>query len=176
MAGYEVELKDDCSVHDFNVKFHAPKDTLYEGGVYKIHVVLPEQYPFVSPSIGFAQNSIFHPNIDWQSGSVCMDVIGQTWTPLYSLVNIFDVFLPQLLTYPNPSDPLNSDAASLWMSDRRKYEEKVRACVRQFASEDQASEKEHSRQSLASTKAPDDDATSEVSELSGASNESELDL
>jgi len=48
---------------------------------------------------------------------------------MYSLVNIFDVFLPQLLTYPNPADPLNSDAAGLYMKDHAKYEEKVRGYV-----------------------------------------------
>jgi Ubiquitin-conjugating enzyme len=42
------------------------------------------------------------------------------------LVNVFEVFLPQLLLYPNPSDPLNGEAAALMMRDRQAYDKKVK--------------------------------------------------
>lgn len=45
------------------------------------------------------------------------------------LVNIFEVFLPQLLLYPNPSDPLNGDAAALMMRDQSAYDQKVRGLI-----------------------------------------------
>jgi ubiquitin-conjugating enzyme E2 H len=93
----------------------------FEGGLWKIHVELPDQYPYKSPSIGFV-----NPNIDELSGSVCLDVINQTWSPMYDMINIFEVFLPQLLRYPNPTDPLNGEAAALLMREPKSYEAKVK--------------------------------------------------
>lgn len=70
------------------------------------------------------------------SGTVCLDVINQAWSPMYELFNIFDVFLPQLLQDPNPKDPLNGDAAQLLLKDSEKYKLRVREYVKKFASKD----------------------------------------
>lgn len=89
-----------------------------------MRVTLPDMYPYKSPSIGFL-NRIYHPNIDEASGSVCLDVINQTWSPMYDLINIFEIFLPQLLLYPNPTDPLNPEAAQMQLKYEKKYIEKI---------------------------------------------------
>ena len=113
--------------------FHGPKDTPYFGGVWQIHVQLPMEYPYKSPSLGFS-NRMYHPNVDEASGSVCLDVINQTWSPMFDLVNIFEVFLPQLMAYPNPSDPLNGDAAALLLRDPDAYNAKIAEHVKAYAS------------------------------------------
>ncbi|KAI1931055.1 ubiquitin-conjugating enzyme E2 H [Ophidiomyces ophidiicola] len=122
---------------EFYVRFKGPEETPFAGGLWKVHVELPDQYPYKSPSIGFV-NRIYHPNIDELSGSVCLDVINQTWSPMFDMINIFEVFLPQLLRYPNPSDPLNGDAAAILLRDPNKYDLKVREYVAKYASKDSA--------------------------------------
>lgn len=147
MSDYEVEMCDDSSM-EFHVIFHGPKDTPYEGGQWKVHVELPDQYPYRSPSIGFI-NRIYHPNVDEVSGSVCLDVINQTWSPMFDLINVFEVFLPQLMLYPNPTDPLNGEAAALLLRHPEQYKERVKEYVAKYgtpeqieAAEDKMSESE----------------------------------
>lgn len=127
--GFDVKR---LSEQDIRVSFHGPPDTLYSGGIWHIRVHLPAEYPYKSPSLGFL-HKIYHPNIDFQSGSICLDVINQTWTPMYELFNIFGIFLPQLLTYPNPGDPLNIEAANLLRLCSQKYKRYVRKQVLKHA-------------------------------------------
>eukprot|EP00850_Spirogloea_muscicola_P023408 SM000354S13403 [mRNA] locus=s354:60134:61622:- [translate_table: standard] len=131
MSDYKVDMIND-GMSEFHVEFNGPKESPYEGGKWKIHVELPEAYPYKSPSIGFV-NRIYHPNVDEMSGSVCLDVINQTWSPMFDLINVFEVFLPQLLLYPNPTDPLNGEAAALLMREPDHYKLKVKEYCDKYA-------------------------------------------
>ena len=142
LAGFEIEESQTQNPSEFYItNFKGPKESLYEGGNWKLHIQLPENYPYKSPSIGFV-NRIYHPNVDERSGTICLDVINQTWMPTFELKNIFEEFLPQLLLYPNPSDPLNADAADLLLHHKKKYEEKVKKYVKLYANDKENDKKE----------------------------------
>ncbi|KAH9720115.1 UBC core domain-containing protein [Citrus sinensis] len=138
MSDYNVETIND-GLNEFNVEFHGPKESLYEGGVWKIRVELPDAYPYKSPSIGFV-NKIYHPNVDEMSGSVCLDVINQSWSPMF--------------------DPLNGDAASLMMKDRKQYDQKVKEYCERYA------KKENIVNSTADEESGDEEISEEESESS----------
>lgn len=130
-AGFKV-TRNESVPNEIFVEFHGPEDTPYQGGLWSVIIQFPDDYPYKSPSVGFI-NKIFHPNIDFASGSICLDVLNQTWTPLYELVNIFETFLPQLLAYPNPNDPLNIEAANLFNKNQQEFKNIVKINVDKFA-------------------------------------------
>jgi ubiquitin-conjugating enzyme E2 H len=59
---------------------------------------------------------------------------------MYDMINIFEVFLPQLLRYPNPTDPLNGEAAALMMREPKSYENKVKEYVARYANQESVDE------------------------------------
>uniref|UniRef100_A0A3Q0RDV7 Ubiquitin-conjugating enzyme E2 H n=1 Tax=Amphilophus citrinellus TaxID=61819 RepID=A0A3Q0RDV7_AMPCI len=141
-----IESKHEVTIlsglNEFVVKFHGPPGTPYEGGVWKVRVDLPDKYPFKSPSIGF-MNKIFHPNID----ELCCFLNSELTVIFFSrhtpdLTNIFESFLPQLLAYPNPIDPLNGDAAAMYLHRPEDYKHKIKEYIQKYATEEALKEQE----------------------------------
>ena len=119
----ELQKKNKIRILDKNTVLgivKGPKNTPYYPGTWEVMVSFPEEYPWKSPSVGF-RNSIYHPNIDLKSGSICLNVLNSNWSPIYTLSHIFDIFLPQLLTYPNPDDPLNIEAGKLFKINPKQF-------------------------------------------------------
>lgn len=113
-SGNEIQL--DC----FRVILKGPSDTPYAAGTWHVRFTIAPTFPFTSPSVGFVER-ILHPNVDWQSGSVCLDALNKKWSPVFTLKHIMDSLLPYLLSYPNPDDPLNREAAAHLRADPQGY-------------------------------------------------------
>lgn len=116
-----IDAKDGVILLDIN----GPKDSYYENGIWKIMIRISKDYPFTSPSVGFI-DKIYHPNIDLRSGTICLNTLNETWSPIYNLTHIYKFFIPQLLLYPNAKDPLNIEAASIYENNLELFKKKVK--------------------------------------------------
>ena len=86
---------------------------------------------------------MFHPNI-YLDGSICLDILQNQWSPIYDVSAIL-TSIQSLLCDPNPGSPANSEAAQLFLSNKREYNRRVREIVEQSwlaAGEDEEEEEE----------------------------------
>lgn len=63
-----------------------PDDSPWEGGIFKLHFVIPQDYPNSPPDVKFL-SKMFHPNI-YKNGKICLDILQKQWTPMYDIASI----------------------------------------------------------------------------------------
>ena len=100
-----------------------PNDSPYAGGVFKLSIRFPTEYPFKQPHIQFTTR-IYHPNIN-SAGGICLDILKTQWSPALTISKVLLSIL-SLLTDPNPSDPLVPDIAALYKTNLPAYEANAR--------------------------------------------------
>ena len=80
-------LRDKDNLFQWQAILRGPPDTPYEGGIFKININVPENYPISPPKCVFI-TKIFHPNIDINSGEICFELLKDKWTPQWSLESV----------------------------------------------------------------------------------------
>lgn len=100
-----------------------PYETPWEGGVFRLRLTFPAQYPEKPPSVRFL-SKMFHPNV-YPDGELCLDIIQDKWSPVYTVSTIL-TSIQSLLSDPNTSSPANPEASKLFSSDLRSYRKRVR--------------------------------------------------
>eukprot|EP00727_Mastigamoeba_balamuthi_P006570 m51a1_g2533 putative ubiquitin-conjugating enzyme e2 2-like (156) ;mRNA; f:248777-249966 len=103
-----------------------PDDTPWEGGTFKLMMQFSEEYPNKAPQVKFV-SKIFHPNV-YADGSICLDILGNQWSPIYDIAAIL-TSIQSLLSDPNPNSPANGEAARLFVENKREYARRVAEVV-----------------------------------------------
>ena len=120
-----------------------PNGTPYSQGLWKLSLKIPDSYPAAPPTATF-QTRIWHPNIEENTGNVCVDTLKKDWEPKLTLRDVLIVrallafrsmtslliWPPQtvscLLLQPNPDSALNSTAGHLLQDDYDSFARQAR--------------------------------------------------
>ena len=121
LEGITLEM-DESDMKKWKGTIIGPEGTPYAGYILRVNIKLKENYPLEAPSVSF-EHPVYHPNVGG-SGNICLDILQSQWAPTLTLGKVM-LSLSSLLSDPNPSSPLNSNAASYYRTNREKYNEEV---------------------------------------------------
>lgn len=116
-----------------------PSGTPYDGGIFNLDFNFPVDYPFKPPKVRFTTR-IYHCNIN-TNGAICLDILKTNWSPALTVSKTL-LSIQSLLNEPNPEDPLVSDIATLYKSDKKKHDEFARHQTRMYAMEGSSVQKQ----------------------------------
>ena len=101
----------ESSLYRWNAIITGPKDSPYQDGQFRLSISIPQDYPLSPPTISFV-TPIFHPNVNFKTGEICLDILKEQWTPVWSLSTAC-LAIVALLSHPAADSPLNCDAGNL---------------------------------------------------------------
>lgn len=94
--------------------------------MFHLTLKFTEEYPNKAPKVQF-MTKIFHPNV-YNDGQICLDILQNQWSPIYDISAIL-TSIQSLLCDPNPQSGANTEAAQLFLSNKREYNRRVKNVV-----------------------------------------------
>jgi ubiquitin-conjugating enzyme E2 D/E len=121
---FKIRISDE-NMNVWEAEISGPEGSPYAGFTFTIDLIFPPSYPFEPPKTTF-RTPIFHPNIS-HTGAICLDILkaNGSWSPLITAESLL-MSIQSLLDDPNPSDPLNMEAAELFLKNRVAYNHKAK--------------------------------------------------
>ncbi|CAF1120167.1 unnamed protein product [Rotaria sordida] len=107
----------------WNAIICGPEQSIYESGAFQLQFIFPDDYPLRPPQVRFI-TKVFHPNVWWEDGLICVDILKDGWTPSYDVLSILHS-IRLLLSDPNPLSPANLEAALLYRDCRTEFNRRV---------------------------------------------------
>lgn len=88
----------------------APQSDDRSGGQWDLTISIPPSYPNAPPEIRF-KTPVCHPNVNFKTGEICLDLLKSSWTPAYGIVSTLEAVQQLLSAGGEPDSPLNIDLA-----------------------------------------------------------------
>jgi len=124
--------EDEDNLHRWKAWILGPNDTAYAGGYFELEIVVPDSYPLKPPQVKFITH-VFHPNVHFKTGEICLDLLKDAWSAVYTLTSVCRSII-NLLDSPEPDSPLNCDCGNLLRSgDVRGFKSLARMYTRLYA-------------------------------------------
>lgn len=130
------------SDYDWFANFVGPKKTGYQGGLFKLVIRIPKDYPNNRPEIRF-KYPVFHPNVDFDKSTdppegyhICSNYINN-WTNNHTIEGALNAIY-QLMIIPTPGKGYSNEAKTLLDSlngdfYHEQYRKKCNEWVRQYS-------------------------------------------
>ncbi|CBH13100.1 ubiquitin carrier protein, putative [Trypanosoma brucei gambiense DAL972] len=106
-----LKLVESNNLFSWEAVLDGPPDTPYEGGSFCLRLQIPRDYPMVPPVAWFV-TKVFHPNVNFDTGAVCLDILKSRWSPAWTISSVCRAII-SLLTEPDARSPFNCDAGNL---------------------------------------------------------------
>ena len=162
---YQILNEDDLL--NIYIMFPGPEVEPYQNSNFVLHFKFDNmKYPFNPPQVTF-MTKIYHPNIN-ENGVICLSVFQDNWTPAYRIFSVIKC-IQSLLTDPNPSSPLNSEAARLYIDNRQKYNEEVKRFIEKYCPKNIEEAKSQMTRSTSSASAMTETALATAGEVAAQS-------
>jgi len=104
-------IPDSENILKWSALLRGPSETPYEGGIFQLSIDCGNDYPLAPPSIQF-MTRVFHPNVHFRTGDVCLDILKKEWSPAWGIQAACRAILA-LLSDPDADSPLNCDAGNM---------------------------------------------------------------
>ncbi|PPR88999.1 hypothetical protein GOBAR_AA31684 [Gossypium barbadense] len=125
----------------FNVMILGPTQSPYEGGVFKLELFLPEEYPMAAPkgctSLHVENAALSVPVVSglsflaaWKNS---LDILKDKWSSALQIRTVL-LSIQALLSAPNPDDPLLENIAKHWKTNEAEAVETAKEWTRLYAS------------------------------------------
>lgn len=114
----------------WNALIKGPKNSPYEGYLFKFEIEYTENYPQEPPKV-YCKSNIYHMNIN-TDGNVCVSSLKKDWNKAGNIGEVLlSIFV--ILGKPNVKDPYRFDLRDLYKDNKEQYDNNAREYCKNYA-------------------------------------------